>query len=591
MPASNPFRMSTNRNRRPAPAIEASIRYTRLVQAAFLLLTLTAGWISHLASNYLRREQSEVGIVDVSSLVSSVWCHSGSAGEKLCRFRNICYDPRFQEFQFIVSKESIIFGIQNVEQWKNIDLSTVIDHNAFKMKVSLMSAANKVKKRMVHFQDAPTFIIHRFKPDNIMHVIHDDLIPLFFTIESVLDKTAIDAKQFLLAFADGTNISELDKWYNHYSKTPVLKLPFVNDTICFSNAFVGLHKATLWFNYGFKKLPGPYINKYFSVNGIKNFVQFSFNVWKSKPISACSLESKCVKVVVLNRARSRRILNLNTLLKAIEEAHHKAYQGYYLDIVTIDLAEHDPSFILSELRQATLLVGMHGAGMIMSLFLPPMSAIVELFPYAINPDGVSFLKALFQQHDTYPLHYEFWQNKNIGDSVPGTHSDPLMGRISHLSEDEQNKIMSMTEVPTVKCCHNPAYLYYMYHDTYVQDNIVDPVFNALLKTKTYLKDTLLMSKHIFPALPPYVNCSFLGKELLVEWGEVSNSLENQNLWYQITLLNDEMIKVVNVTNGSSRKLSMKLSQPIQSVTLWFQPFNGKYKPGNIKHETCFKRTS
>ncbi|XP_034237109.1 protein O-linked-mannose beta-1,4-N-acetylglucosaminyltransferase 2-like [Thrips palmi] len=588
--------MTSRHYRRPGPGLapgrtptpsEASIRYTRIVQGACLFLTLTAGWLSHLFSVYLTQEQSEAPTVDVSSLVSSVWCHTGSSGEKLCKFRNICYDPWFQEFQFTMSEESIVFGIRNPEQWKDIDMSTVLDHNAFKMKVSIMSPENKIKQNRAQVLMDPTFIIHRFKPDNIMHVIHDELIPLLFTMESVSEKD-FDGKQFSLAFTDDHNISTLDKWYDHFSKSPIIKLPYISETICFANAYVGMHKSTLWFDYGFKKYHGPYINRNFHVNGLKKFVKYSLSVWKSKPIFTCSLETQCVKVVVVSREQSRRILNLKTLYSAIEEAHQKSYKSYGLEIVTIDLARHDISFVLTELNQATLVVGMHGAAMILSLFMPPSSAIVELFPYAINPDNVSFLKALFQQREVYPLYYEFWRNKNIGDSRPGTHADPLMGKISHLSEELQNIIMSMTEVPPVQCCHSPAYLYYMYHDTYVQESVEQPILNALLRTQSHSPHPSLLSKHIFPASPSFLNCTFEGQELSVAWGESSNPEENENLWFQLTMLNDDIIKVVNATDSLSREFWMKLSTPIKSFQLWFQPFSGKDRSGHLTHQNCTK---
>lgn len=544
----------------------------------FLTSSIFAACLSYLTSKYL---VSHYTFRRQAYQPSSVWCNFGPLGERLCRFRNICYDPHFQEFQFYVSDESVISGVQRPELWKNIDMSTVLGHNAFKMKVSILSPTIRNDLKTVHFQNSPTFIIHRFKSDNIMHVIHDDLIPLHFTIESIFDKTAILEKQISLAFSDNNKQSVLDKWYSHYSGTDIIMLASRSEKICFVNAYVGLLRATLWFNYGFKQQQGPYINDNFSIRGLTNFVAFNLNAWQAKYVPA---KFQYLKVVVLVRSQSRRILNRDVLSKAIKRAHAEIYPTYKLDIVEVDFALNDTSLIISHLKQAKLLVGMHGAGMILSLFLPPASAVVELFPFGINPDNVSFLKALLKQRHTYHFNYECWQNRNRENSVPGPQTELLMGKISHLSQSTQDYIKHLSEVPAVHCCHDPAYLYYIYHDTYVDDNIYYSILKALKENK-YSSNSIL-SENVFPSLPVFLTCKVSNDVVSIKWGASSNSNESEDLWFQLTLQNGDEVFVQNVTNNPSNVFIIKVKNPAKVIQVWFQPFNNKNVGGHIKYTNC-----
>ena len=129
-------------------------------------------WLSYLTSKYYINSGRQDDISERNPYhPSSVWCHSGPLGERLCRFHNICYDPHFKEFQFYVSNESVISGVQSPELWKNIDMSTVLGHNAFKMKISILSLLNINPLKTARFIKGRTFIINRFKSDNIIKYI------------------------------------------------------------------------------------------------------------------------------------------------------------------------------------------------------------------------------------------------------------------------------------------------------------------------------------------------------------------------------------------------------------------------------------
>lgn len=553
-----------------------------------IALSTVIGLMSYLTSLCARRQNNNFSAMN-SSFVSSVWCNYGQSGEKICRFQNLCYSSRFQEFQFILTDESVVSGVQNVSEWMNIDMSTVLEHNAFKLKLSILSDTNKFKRLVYH--KLPTFILHRFKPDNIMHVIHDDLIPLYTTMEAISDGTVPFNQKFGLAFSDNYSTTALDEWYQNFSAAPLIRLMSTNETVCFSNAYIGLHRTTVWFRYGFKQVQGPYYNNNFNSQVIRNFVNFNLEIRRETFHSDCKMNSKQIKIIVLSRSQTRRILNMEFLVKAIKKACTKIYPNNKFDIVQIDISIHSINFILCQIRQAKLIVGMHGAAMILSIFLPSLSGIVELFPFGINPENVSFLKSLLEQHQQYPLYYEPWINIERENSVAGMNTNPLLGGISHLPQHEQNTIKGLTQVPAVKCCHDPTYLYYMYHDTFLSDSIFEVIHKCLRKTQINTFDkNVLLSKLVFPASPAFLMCVVKENILSVDWGELSNAQENVGLWFQITVQFGEHVKNFNIYDSASTMFATHIDNYAEATEVWLQAFNNKNIGGIIKHTRCLSVT-
>jgi hypothetical protein len=50
---------------------------------------------------------------------------------------------------------------------------------------------------------SPMFLLNRFKPDNLMHALHDDILPLFSRYETLCTGDVLAcAGKFLLAYID-----------------------------------------------------------------------------------------------------------------------------------------------------------------------------------------------------------------------------------------------------------------------------------------------------------------------------------------------------------------------------------------------------
>ena len=69
--------------------------------------------------------------------------------------------------------------------------------------------ADAIKNFSVRFHPQPTFIMKRFKPNNIMHVLHDDIIPLYHTLRQLaVVSPDIELSSMDVAFVDSWDAGE-----------------------------------------------------------------------------------------------------------------------------------------------------------------------------------------------------------------------------------------------------------------------------------------------------------------------------------------------------------------------------------------------
>lgn len=75
-----------------------------------------------------------------------------------------------------------------------VSLSGVSRHSAMLWTFSDADADAALAGRTIYYLSGTTTLIHRFKPDNIMHLLHDDLLPIYSTLAGdggVLDGAGI----------------------------------------------------------------------------------------------------------------------------------------------------------------------------------------------------------------------------------------------------------------------------------------------------------------------------------------------------------------------------------------------------------------
>ncbi|XP_063853101.1 uncharacterized protein LOC135095886 [Scylla paramamosain] len=91
-----------------------------------------------------------------------------------CHFENLYYSPVYQEFAFVLGKDSALEGVDSVEALQNrLHLSTALGHNGFLFHVT--AVPRDAVQGEVWSLDHHTLVMARFKPDNLFHVLHDDV--------------------------------------------------------------------------------------------------------------------------------------------------------------------------------------------------------------------------------------------------------------------------------------------------------------------------------------------------------------------------------------------------------------------------------
>lgn len=455
----------------------------------------------------------------ISPIVSSVWCHV-YGHRKSCTFQNLCYVPHEKQFVFTVANSSIISGVSSINDLKTIDLSSVINHNRFVMKIAIVTPNNAILRRN-RINIARGFILWRFKWDNIMHVIHDDLLPLYTTYEDIctgdVDKCV---SNYHIAFADEGQLGPLSEWYSIFSMSEpiILQKGGINNIICFEESRTGLISDTVWFQYGFGIPQGPVTNTQLDGNRVRRFSEFVFHKFKI-PVPH-NLHS--TNVVFFSRKINRKILNEGTVVNKIEHIYKDVFpSGSKLQIHKMDLVTNNTRDILHHLSQSRFVVGMHGSAMILTIFLKPGSVIIELFPFAINPQYVSPVKAICDLPDVGLL-YKSWVNTKEENTVTHPDAPPLLGGISHLPPTEQEQITNMIEIPAVECCHNPAYLYRMFQDTLVGNDIDVLLKDVFWKQREFSEKAFseecmsqMLSQWYFPAPVGNILCSYTSQNRIV----------------------------------------------------------------------------
>lgn len=424
-------------------------------------------------------------------------CSGKMHTDRICRFDYLCYSTEAEEFVFFHSNTSVMLPNLGSRRFQPalLDLSSVEDHNTQYFNfLELPAAALKFMPKPVFVPDV-TLIMNRFNPDNLMHVFHDDLLPAFFTMKlySELDNEA--RLVFMEGWGEGPHF---DLYRLLSSKQPLLKEQLRNfaKLLCFTKSYVGLSKMTTWYQYGFVQPQGPKANILVSGNEIRHFAKVlmqKINITREEEAEMdggsseqdMERDEKDEYIAVFSRSTTRLILNEAELVMVLA-------QEFKMKVVTVSLEEQSLPNIIKVISAASVLVSMHGAQLVTSMFLPRGATVVELFPFAVNPEQYTPYKTLA----TLPgmdLHYIFWRNYKEENTV--THPDRPwdQGGIAHLEKEDQQRILASTEVPRHLCCRNPEWLFRIYQDTLVDIPSFLEVLKEGMKSKPSLKKTKIAS--------------------------------------------------------------------------------------------------
>lgn len=503
----------------------------------------------------------------LNSKASSLWCTEDIDKHKLCTIQNLCFLPKSEnQFLFFISNETIISGVQVKDDLKILSLTSVMNYNGFRLKLAVINESNWED---VIMKNEEVFLISRFKPDNIMHVIHDDLLPLYVTYSKICEGDVYKCtSKYRLAFLDGANPGPYYDWYTLLSDKEPMFLDKEEKMVCFEKVRVGLSKESVWFQYGYRTVHGP-IQPVIEKPVLKSFTDFIFNRFK---ISRNTEMFYPDLGILFSRKLNRKINNEDFVIQGIKNVYGTINPNKNLSIVNVDISSNDSKTIISLLRKSSVLVGMHGSAMILSVFLPPGAVIIELFPFGLQPQYVSPTKAMCSIQG---INYQYfsWVNTKENNSI--THEDfpPLLGGISYLPEEVQATVKTIKLVPPVRCCHNPVYLYRMYQDTIIDESFTVVLTDAFTAQRKCHKNTdhitsvehYQFNKFFFPSPVTNITCLFMSGRIIISW----NKPINVNLYipeYRLHLLigNQSIIYNTNAT-----WIFVKINeQPAVKVQIW-----------------------
>lgn len=428
---------------------------------------------------------------------SSVWCRGPNYTLRTCIFRNLYYRGDTGDFVFLHGPETTLLGDLNGRNDPALtDLSSVNDHGAFYFNfVDLpLSAFSELDVVDVH---GDTLVVSRFNPDNLMHVFHDDLIPVFSTVREMRScSSSVEVLHCLhnitLFLADERRKGPYWQLYKALIKNgKILHRTEMSKWYRFTRAIVGLRKDSTWYQYGFVVPQGP-LNSNLKTAGaeVSLFAKFFLHALD------VPLKSKINRshALIISRTKNRLIANLDELVNMVK-LHTK------LTPVVINLESEALQDVVALLRCTQLLISMHGSALILSMFLQPGSAVLELFPYGINPDNYTPYKTLTNL-PSVDIAYAAWRNTNKTNTVFHPEFEPQYGGIYHLPLEAQQQILLSKEVPPHLCCDNPNWLFHIYQDTAVDTSIVPMLIN-LSTERVPTRNNL---KNIFPGQVLKLKC-------------------------------------------------------------------------------------
>ncbi|XP_046328957.2 protein O-linked-mannose beta-1,4-N-acetylglucosaminyltransferase 2-like [Haliotis rufescens] len=470
-----------------------------------------------------------------------LWCSGHDRSSRICKFENLCYNPQKDDFVFVHGPGSFVEGadMQSVRHGL-LDLSTVQGHTTHVFRAA--DAPSRIlKDASVHWVEEETLVFNRFKPDNIMHVIHDDILPLHHTLQLV----SLGANRFShhvqLVVLEGWDMGEFESIYSYFTSYDILtkdKIGILGEMVCFRSGHVGISKTTTWYQYGFDSPQAPLEGLQVTSQHIRTAAQYLL----SESTEQCQICDTGEYIVLISRRLNRLILNEVELTMAI--ARETGFK-----VVVIGFESHSVGEMMKIVHSSRGIIGMHGSLMILSTFLKPGSFVIELFPYAINPDSYTPFKTLAEIRGMQ-LVYKAWANQNREDTIMHSDWPADLGGILDLPKEEQDDIINQSEIPLHLCCEDPSWLFHIYQDTKVDI----PALTVLLKQSLSESTVRLVAENqLTPSPVRQVVCDVGsdGHRVTLSWERPWNVmyLDYKTLEYEIWLQNSNTESTLSLIVG------------------------------------------
>lgn len=498
---------------------------------------------------------------------------------QVCHFKNICYEPNEEEFIYFYKENDDDLHFNDKKYVPR--LSSPVEFTDHHMPLTYLNESVSSQFK-IHWINKTSYIFHRFKSDNIMHVIHDDIIPLHYTMKHFESfKSNIFGKfDVQLLFMDDWLPGEYKILYELFTNSPPLYKKDIQkgtDLICFSNSVVGLMIDTLWYNYGFQHPQGKIKDSIVNGDYIKYSSQFilqNLNLEKKS-------EAVSDYIVLVSRRENRKILNENDLVNVI-------ILELSMKVFIVGSETHSLTEMISLISNSRGIVGMHGSLLILSMFLKPGSFLLELFPYAVPAYQYTPYQILADL-DGMDIIYKSWENMNPNFTVGHPDYPPEHGGIKHLSVEKQEEILKQTIVPKHLCCEDPSWLYHIYQDTFVDVHTLSNIFKEAISERAFYEGNF---KHVeTPSAVKTFECKMKRDDkcmLHIHWDKPWNVqyVTLTKLHYELLIedidTEDSMLYVVDETSLS---LSVDCDK---SYMVWARCVMNQFSYGSYINTQCQK---
>lgn len=520
---------------------------------------------------------------------SSVWCHSSPESGLQCRFQNLYYNLFQKEFVFLYSLNSTVYGIESVRSLQtNLYLSSVIKHTAFQLPITVLTFSTFVANYKAKLIPGKSLLMSRFKPDNLLHIFHDDLLPIYFTVQEICMGVMSCIEDInLFIFDEHDQGKHWDLYSSLYKRTRLMSELSLHSTdmwYCFENAYIGLNKLSVWYQYGFEKFQGPQVKNTFSGPLLRQFTSYV-----KEKLKLQQLPTSDPVGVLFSRKFNRKILNEREVSSIMKEQLRIVSGQVDSHVKLLSLEENDLSTIISELSQARVAVGVHGAALILGMFLSPGAVLVEIWPFGIDHIAATVYKTMCQLKH-FDVIYIPWANEDLENTVFHPEYPSFYGGLNHLTITEQKNIISAlyeNKIEGLKCCDNENWLFRIYQDTKVHVSESDSEFKSIPFSKV-LREGLRTSKKyllsngqeeknnihelVYPSKVQEFHCSLIRDahftKLYLDWRDPWN-IENINcdkIAFEIFIAVDGSAAVRYVV--SERRYLKKLNLKTETVNTW-----------------------
>ena len=331
-----------------------------------------------------------------SVLQSRVKCDGvelGALGTS-CELRNLCYDARGSRAYVKTGYGEPVTFYQGAFDFVLLDAHATLPLGDGMPNVSLlgyrsnenMFSANVsrevLQRRDVQWLDGDVLLVFRQYLSNYYHIIMDDMIAMWWTLVHHHPLSAASGsppRNLQIVVLDDNDDSAIDTraMFAALSNKPVLTRRQLHERgalVCMRRAIVGAAERS-YGGPGRRFITDPLLRQFHQHIRTGAYAAIAGGATGAPPEALEPVKPTRARLALLYRKGQRVVLNEADVTQGLRAA--------FPDADVFEFRPDDMSFgeQVAAMRNTTLLLGVHGAGLTNLLFLPPGAAVVEIMPW------------------------------------------------------------------------------------------------------------------------------------------------------------------------------------------------------------------